>query len=62
MGSGMIEGVIKQMVDKFPGVSADDLITEMKGQPQASQMFRMMKKIGISEDEFKKMINEEIGR
>ena len=61
MVSGMLEGVIKQMVNKFPGVGADDLIASMKKQPQASQLFAMMKSVGITEDKLKKMINDEIG-
>jgi len=60
MVSGMIEGVVKQMVDKFPGVSADKLISTMKEQPEAGQLFRMMKSIGLTEEKFKKMIEDEI--
>lgn len=60
MVSGMLEGVIKQMVNNFPGVSADDLIANMKKQPQAGQLFGMMKSVGITEDKLKKMINDEI--
>ena len=60
MTLGMLEGVVKQMVSKFSGVNADDLITNMKKQPQASQLFGMMKRIGLSEDKFKKMISDEI--
>jgi len=60
MTSGMLEGVIKQMVGKFPGVSADDLIANMRKQPQAGQLFGMMKSVGITEDKLKKIINDEI--
>ncbi len=60
MTLGMLEGVVKQMVGKFSGTSADDLIINMKKQPQANQLFGMMKKVGLSEDKFKKMINAEI--
>lgn len=60
MVSGMIEGVLKQMVDKFPGTSADNLVASMGKQPQAGQLFRMMKSVGITEDKLKKMINDEI--
>lgn len=60
MTSGMIEGVVKRMVDKFPEVGADDLIASMKKQPQAGQLFGMMKSVGITEDKLKKMINDEI--
>jgi len=55
-----IEGVVKQIVDKFPGASADELIIAMKKQPQADQVFGMMKIIGLTEDKFKKMIDNEI--
>ncbi len=60
MVSGMLEGVIKQMVNKFSGISANDLIANMKKQPQAGQLFGMMKSVGITEDRLKKMINDEI--
>ncbi len=62
MVSGMIEGVVKQMINKFPGVNADDLITTMRKQPTAGQLFGMMNKIGLTEDKFKKMIDAEIIR
>ena len=60
MTFGMLDGMIKQMVSKFTGVDADNLIANMKKQPQANQLFGMMKKVGLSEDMFKKMINDEI--
>ena len=62
MVTGMLEGVIKQMVDNFPGVTPSELVDQMKGQPQAGQMFSMMKKIGIDEDKLRTMIGEEIKR
>ena len=62
MVSGMIEGAIKQMIDKFPGVSPDKLISTMKGQPQANQLFEMMKRVGLTDDIFKGMIDAEISR
>ena len=62
MSLGMLEGVVKQMVGKFSGVSADDLIANMKKQPQANQLFGMMTQIGLSEDKFKKMVDDEIVR
>lgn len=60
MTLGMLEGVIKQMVSKFSGVDAVDLIANMKKQPQANQLFSMLKSVGLDEDKFKKMINSEI--
>ncbi len=60
MTLGMLDGVVKQMVSKFSGVNADDLITNMKKQPQANQLFGMMRRVGLNEDMLKKMINAEI--
>jgi len=60
MAAGMLENVIKQMVNKFPDTSADNLMARMKGQPQAAPLFQMMKTIGISEDKLKKMIDDQI--
>ena len=60
MTLGMLEGAVKQMVSKFTGVSAVDLIANMKKQPQANQLFSMMKSVGLNEDKLKKMINDEI--
>ena len=60
MAMGMLQGVIKQMVNKFQGKSADDLITQMQKQPEAVQLFGMLKQVGVSEDQLKKMINDEI--
>ena len=62
MATGMLEGVIKQMVNNFPGVTPSELVDQMKGQPQADKMFSMMKKIGIDEDKLKAMIGDEIKR
>ena len=60
MSLGMLEGMIKQMVGTFTGSNADDILANMKKQPQASQLFGMMNKIGLNEDKFKKMINDGI--
>jgi len=60
MTSGMFENAIKQMINKFSGISADDLIANMKKQPQASMFFNALKSKGFDEDKFKKMINDEI--
>ena len=60
MTSGMFENAIKQMINKFSGISADDLIANMKKQPQASMFFNALKSKGLDEDKFKKMINDEI--
>ena len=60
MTLGMLEGIVKQMVGKFSGVGAVDLIANMKKQPQANQLFGMMKSIGLGEDKFLKMINDEL--
>lgn len=57
MVSGMLDGVIKQMVDKFPNANTDSLMASMKGQPQAGQLFGLMKSIGISEDKLRQMID-----
>ena len=60
MTTGMLEGVIKKMVNKFPDSSADEIITAMKNQPESTQLFDLMKKIGLTEDKFKEMIDEEV--
>ena len=60
MVSGMLDGVIKQMVNKFPCADTDKLMAGMRGTPQGSQLFAMMKSIGITEDKLKKMIGDQI--
>ena len=57
MTLGMLDGVIKQMVNKFPNTSTDDLMARMKGSPQGGLLFQMMKSIGISEDKLRQMID-----
>ncbi len=57
MAAGMLENVIKQMVNKFPNTSTDNLMARMKEQPQAAPLFAMMKSVGISEDKLRGMID-----
>jgi len=62
MTQEMLQGVIKQMVEKFPGKSADALVTQMKKQPEAGQLFGMLEQVGVTEDQLKKMIDIEIAK
>ncbi len=60
MSFGALNGMIKQMVGRFTGLNPDDLIANMKKKPQANQLFGMMRSAGLSEEDVKKMINDEI--